>query len=47
MTIYRYTCSECGIVTRVQDNQSWKACACQAPPEVVNEDEEAQGDGVP
>jgi acetone carboxylase gamma subunit len=47
MTIYCYTCSECGLVTRVEDNHPWKACVCQAPPVVVNEDEEAQGDGVP
>ena len=39
MVIYRYKCTECGLVTRVEDEGAWKACACVAPADVVNEDD--------
>ena len=45
MTIFRYTCPECKIVTRVEDNQAWKVCVCQAPPDIVNEDEDEEAEG--
>lgn len=41
MAILRYTCPECGIVTRVEEGQAYKACACREVPFVVNEEEEA------
>jgi len=39
MIIYRHTCMQCGLLTRVEDNQAWKACACVSPADVVSEDE--------
>lgn len=40
MGIKRYTCTACGIVTRVEDGQDHKACQCEAPFDVVNDEEE-------
>lgn len=37
--ILRYTCTQCGIVTRVEENQDHVAYACQAPYDIVNEEE--------
>lgn len=28
MTILRYTCTNCGLVTRVQEGQDYRACGC-------------------
>jgi len=45
MAIIRYTCSVCGIVTRVVEGMGQDHVACQhrdAPFDAVNEDEEAQ-----
>lgn len=36
--ILRYTCTACGLVTRVTGDQDHKACACAAPFDVVDED---------
>lgn len=36
--VLRYTCLQCGLVTRVQGDQNHKACACEAPFDVVDED---------
>jgi len=47
MTIWRYTCQGCGLVTRVVDNQDYRACACKTDYDVVNEDEEAALAEVP
>jgi hypothetical protein len=41
MTVLRYTCTACGIVTRVEDGQDYRVCVCRAPYDLVNEDEEA------
>lgn len=27
--IVRYTCKQCGLVTRVEEGQDYRACACQ------------------
>lgn len=40
MAILRYTCSACGIETRVEEGQDWRVCVCKAEYTVVNEDEE-------
>ena len=42
MTILRYTCTDCGIVTRVEQGQSYCACACRGGFEMVNESDESQ-----
>jgi rubredoxin len=42
MAIIRFTCTICGLVTRVEEGQDHVACAHKNGPfEVVNEDEEA------
>ena len=35
--VFQYTCTACGLVTRVQQGQNHKACACEAEYEIVNE----------
>lgn len=40
MAILRYTCTQCGIITRVEEGEPYVACACQAPHDVVNEDDD-------
>ena len=42
MPILRYTCTACGLVTRVEAGDSHRACACKAPFVVVDEDEEKE-----
>lgn len=39
MTIYRYTCTQCGLVTRVEEGQDYRAYSCRAPYDIVNEDD--------
>jgi hypothetical protein len=39
MPVIRYTCTACGIVTRVEDGQDYRVCVCRAPFDIVNEDE--------
>lgn len=41
MAVVRYTCTQCGLVTRVEEGQDHRACACQAPYDIVREDEAA------
>ena len=42
MHILRYTCVQCGIVTRMEQGQSYCACACNAAYEMVDERDEVE-----
>lgn len=46
MTILRYTCTQCGLITRVEQGDDYRACACRAPYDIVNEDEEISQEPV-
>ena len=37
MSILRYTCTKCGLVTRVEEGQDYRACMCHAPYDLVDE----------
>lgn len=38
MSVFRYTCKSCGLVTRVEDGQEYRACVCHLPDyDVVDE----------
>jgi len=39
MAILIYTCSECGLVTRVEEGQDFRACNCRVPYQIVREDD--------
>ena len=39
MKIIRYECQQCGLVTRVEEGQDYKACACVAEYSVFVEDD--------
>lgn len=41
MAILRYTCTQCGIITRVEEGDDFRACACRAAYDIVNEETEA------
>lgn len=41
MPILRYTCTACGLVTRAEPDQEYRACVCKAEYVIINEDEEA------
>lgn len=40
MPILRYTCTACGLETRAEEGQDYRACCCRKRFIVVNEDEE-------
>lgn len=39
MTIIRYECQNCGLVTRVEEGQEHTACVCRAPYNIEIESE--------
>jgi len=39
MQIVRYTCTSCGLVTRAQEGQDYRACRCEAQFECIKEDD--------
>lgn len=39
MAILIYTCSECGLVTRVEEGQDFRACNCREPYQIVREED--------
>jgi hypothetical protein len=48
MSILRYTCTKCGLETRAEEGQDFRACCCKVRLVVVNEDEErAAAQAVP
>lgn len=46
MGVVRYTCTACGLITRVEEGQDHISCACGAPYDVRREDD-APADPAP